>query len=207
MKILIVSDSHGHNEYLDDLIRDNKDVDLFLHAGDAEVPAYTIYPFRVVKGNCDYIYDMEKEFIIPTPFGNLLLRHKGDATEKYLKDHEVKIYVYGHTHIKTCKKKNNICYINPGSLVFPRDDVGSYVIIKNNETECFASFINIETKEVMYKYRIYMKDNKGNITSDPNSVEDVKEKEEEKIDKEQFINDIKSLTKEIVKEELGGKGE
>ena len=104
MKILIVSDSHGHNEIIDDLIREHKDVDIFLHAGDSEVPPHTLFPFRVVKGNCDYTFDMEYEYIIPSPFGNILLRHKDDRHIPYLKEHEIKIYIHGHTHVKECYK-------------------------------------------------------------------------------------------------------
>ena len=155
MKVLIVSDSHGHNEYLDDLIREYQDVDLFLHAGDSEVPPHTIYPFRVVKGNCDYIYDMPEELIIPSPFGNILLRHKDNAPIKFIKENNIRIYIFGHTHVKTCIKKNDIVYINPGSLTFPRDDSTSYAILENDEKYCYLSFIDALTKRMVKRFRIY----------------------------------------------------
>lgn len=192
MKVLIVSDSHGHNELLDDLIRENKDVDIFLHAGDSEVPSHTIYPFRTVKGNCDYYFDMQKELIIPSPFGNILLRHKEDASEKYLKEHDVKIFIYGHSHVKCCKKKNDICYINPGSLTYPRDEQTSYAILENDEKECFCTFYDLETKQILNKYRIYLRDpnNKDSLSA---PIEEVKSEKDplENISKEDIIETVR----------------
>ena len=167
MKILIVSDSHGHNEIIDDLIRENKDVDIFLHAGDSEVPAYTLFPFRVVRGNCDYIYDTEMEYVIPSPFGNILLRHKDDRNVAYLKEHEIKIYIHGHTHVKECYKKNGICYINPGSLVYPRDEDSSYAIMESDEKACYLAFYDVETKKFLKAYKIYITDGYGNYIDAP----------------------------------------
>ena len=167
MKILIVSDSHGHNEIIDDLIRDNKDVDIFLHAGDSEVPPHTLFPFRVVKGNCDYSFDMEYEYIIPSPFGNILLRHKDDRKLPYLKEHNIKIYVHGHTHVKECYKKNGICYICPGSLVYPRDEDSSYALLTTDEKNCYLSFYDVDTKKFLKAYKIYIKDGYGNYVDAP----------------------------------------
>ena len=130
MKILIVSDSHGHNEIIDDLIRDNKDVDIFLHAGDSEVPSYTLYPFRVVRGNCDYTFDMPIEFIIPSPFGNILLRHKDDRPTSYLKEHDIKIYI----GFKPCKVKpyftivQKVLLLTLTKLIANRTETKTYLV-------------------------------------------------------------------------------
>ena len=174
MKILIVSDSHGHNEIIDDLIRDNKDVEIFLHAGDSEVPDYTLYPFRVVKGNCDYTFDMPLEYIIPSPFGNILLRHKDDRHVPYLKEHDIKIYIHGHTHRKECYKQNGICYINPGSLVYPRDENASYAILNSDEKNCYLAFYEVETKKFLKAYKIYISDGHDKYIDAP-TVEDKSE--------------------------------
>lgn len=204
MKLLIVSDSHGHNELLDNLITDYKDVDIFLHAGDSEVPSHTLYPFRVVKGNCDYYFETPKEYIIPTPFGNLLIRHKEEGNEKYMKDHDIKFYVYGHSHVKACKKKNGICYINPGSIVYPRDGEASFVILEIEEEDAFVTFIELETRRTIKKYHVYM--------GDPNT-QPVEEKEEIKdpmanhsiedvIGALQNSEELRQEIKDVVKEEI-----
>ena len=201
MKVLIVSDSHGHNEYLDDLIRENQDVDLFLHAGDSEVPPYTIYPFRVVKGNCDYIYDMPEELIIPSPFGNILLRHKDNAPIKYIKENDIRIYVFGHTHVKACIKKNDIVYINPGSLTFPRDGEASYAILDNDEKYCYLSFIDALTKKMIKRYRIYEYKNRD-LAKENDQISHEEGIFRDSEAKKDLVEEIKpqSLSKEQIKE-------
>ena len=193
MKILIVSDSHGHNEIIDDLIRDNKDVDIFLHAGDSEVPSYTLFPFRVVKGNCDYNYDTPMEYIIPSPFGNILLRHKDDRHLPYLKEKEIKIYIHGHTHIKECYKKNGICYINPGSLVYPRDEGSSYALLTSDEKNCYLAFYSVEDKKFLKAYKIYVSDGNGHYIDAPTI--------ESKTELEQMYETLEEMHFNALKEE------
>ena len=85
MRILLVSDSHGEKEILDQLIIRWPDVDLYLHAGDSLQEARSIYPFRTVRGNCDFYYDLQNELIIPTPFGKILMRHNKCGHEYMVK--------------------------------------------------------------------------------------------------------------------------
>lgn len=158
MRILIISDSHGNNEPIDELIRVQDNIDLYIHAGDAECQEFEIYPFRTVKGNCDFYFDMQEQIIIPSPFGNILVRHKPDLKPEKLKELEIKTYVYGHTHVKECVKRNGICYLNPGAISYPRDEQSSYVILEDNEKEMFATFFDLETNKKLKKYRIYVKE-------------------------------------------------
>jgi len=102
---------------------------------------------------------MEENFILPSPFGNILLKHKPDASPSFLKKNDIKIYVHGHTHIKACYKKNDIVYICPGAISDPRDDgIPSFIILENNEKEMFCTFYNIETGKEIKKYRVYVKE-------------------------------------------------
>lgn len=196
MKILIVSDSHGHNEIIDDLIRDNKDVEIFLHAGDSEVPPHTLYPFRVVKGNSDYTFDMVEQYIIPSPFGNILLRHKeNDIKKDFLIKNNIKIVVFGHTHVKTCISKNDICYINPGSLAYPRDEGTSYAILENEEKECFLTFYDAETKKEIKKYHIYLRDPNNKVEP----IEEIKENKSNNLIKGLSRKEISDTIKEEIK--------
>lgn len=190
MKILIVSDSHGHNELLDDLIRKYKDVDLFLHAGDSEVPPHTLFPFRVVKGNCDYYFELEKEYIIPSPFGNILLRHKEDAHEKYLQDNDIKFYIHGHTHVKSAYSKRGICYIDPGAICYPRDTCASYAILDSEEQESLVTFYRLEDHKELKQYRVYMGVPKKEETKKETSL------------KETLINTAETAVREAVMEEI-----
>lgn len=157
MRILLVSDNHGDRDVLDQLIIHWPDVNLYLHAGDSLLEAKSIYPFRTVRGNCDYHYDMDDELIIPTPFGNILMRHKDDVTTKYLKDHNIRIFIYGHTHVRSCVQRNDIAYINPGALCNPRDGVASYAILENNAEDVFVTFYALEDHKPLQRFRVYVK--------------------------------------------------
>ena len=75
MKILLVSDSHGHEQILKDLYRQYPKMDLYLHAGDSALDISSIYPYISVRGNCDY-YPFDDRYLVYTPVGYLLMKHK-----------------------------------------------------------------------------------------------------------------------------------
>ncbi len=155
MRILLVSDSHGNQDVLDQLIIRWPNVELYLHAGDSQQEAQAIYPFRTVRGNCDYHFDMNEELMLPTPFGNILMRHKDDLTTKYIKENDIKVFIFGHTHVRCCMQKNGIAYINPGSLVEPRDEIASYAILENTKEDVHVTFYSLEDHKPLKRYKIY----------------------------------------------------
>ena len=81
MKILLVSDSHGHNEILKNLVRQYPNMNFYFHAGDSQSSPYEIAPFISVKGNCDYDEDFMDHIKINTPYGNLYMTHKPLITQ------------------------------------------------------------------------------------------------------------------------------
>ena len=92
MKILLVSDSHGNNEALDLLTKNYPNMDIYLHLGDSESDEFSIYPFRSVKGNCDYFGDFQNYLVIPTPYGNLFAQHKPTPNSELLRANQAKIF-------------------------------------------------------------------------------------------------------------------
>ena len=54
MKVIIVSDTHYHNECLNELQNQYKDADYFVHCGDLEDNADDYPGWLFVCGNCDY---------------------------------------------------------------------------------------------------------------------------------------------------------
>ena len=135
MKILLVSDSHGNNEALDLLVKNYPDMDIYLHLGDSESDEFSIYPFRAVKGNCDYFGDFQDYLVIPTPYGNLFAQHKPTPNSKLLKANDVKIFCYGHTHVRFYEEVNGIICINPGAISFARDKYDYSFAILNITSE------------------------------------------------------------------------
>ena len=134
MKILLVSDSHGHNEILKNLVRQYPNMNFYFHAGDSQSSPYEIAPFISVKGNCDY-NDFPKErdcllegFKIHLEHGNAL--NFAINPEHYIKEKDCDIFLFGHTHQKYVNKIGKTYVFNPGSIARPRDgEKGSYLIL------------------------------------------------------------------------------
>ena len=147
MKILLVSDTHGNNEALDYLNKQYPNMDLYIHCGDSESDQYSIFPFRSVKGNCDYFGDFLEHLIIPTPFGNMLVQHRPNPDVSLLRKYHVKIFAYGHTHRRKFEKESGIYIINPGAISFARDKYDySYCLLTIDKEKLDVEFHTLDEK-------------------------------------------------------------
>lgn len=145
MKILLVSDSHGNNEALNLLLKTYPKMDLYVHCGDSESDEFSLYPYRAVQGNCDYAWDYPSYLVIPTPYGNMFVQHKPIPNSALLHQYNVKIFAYGHTHIRKYNIEQGIVCINPGSISFARDKYdGSYAIVDIEKDKLNVEFHTIE---------------------------------------------------------------
>lgn len=144
MKILIVSDSHGNQDTLDQILLQNPRMDLYLHAGDSLQNPYTLKPFISVKGNCDYDINLLENIKLKTPYGFLYMQHKPYFSSNVLNDDNIKIFISGHTHIRQFKKIDNKYFINPGSIAFSRDPLGpSYCILTIDKDNVDCQFYDL----------------------------------------------------------------
>lgn len=204
MRILLISDSHGNNEAVDELIVKWPDVDLYLHAGDSESHPSSIYPFRVVRGNCDYSFDMQEELLIPTEFGNILVRHKKEVTQKRLEKDNIKVFIYGHTHVPECVKRKGVAFINPGSLAYPRSEYGqTYMILELSKENIDVTLYSYETHEPLKRYRVRLVE--PALEDNPELKEELEDINEE-MDNEETVeevpvddDEIEALKKQITK--------
>ena len=186
MRILLISDSHGNNEAVDELIAKWPNVDLYLHAGDSECHPRSIYPFRVVRGNCDYSFDMQDELLIPTGFGNILMRHKKEVTTKKLENNDVKVFIYGHTHVPECVKRKGVAFINPGSLAYPRSEFGAtYMVLDMSKNLIDVKLYAFENHKLLKRYHVSLIE----VVKDP-------KQEEEEI---QAKSDLEELEQQLAK--------
>lgn len=97
----------------------------------------------LVGGNCDNDFDKSKiNHKINDPYlflevSNLKIMAAhgyNKPIDKILEDAksiEADIFIYGHTHVKYLKKRENIIILNPGSTSLPRDNIHSVAIIEN----------------------------------------------------------------------------
>ena len=145
MKILLVSDSHGNNEALNLLLKQYPKMDLYVHCGDSESDEFSLYPYRAVQGNCDYSWDYPEYLVISTPYGNMFVQHRPLPNSELLRKYNVKIFAYGHTHVRKYSIEQGIVCINPGSISFARDKYdASYAILDIDEKEVKVEFHTIE---------------------------------------------------------------
>ena len=133
MKIGIISDTHGNKQCMDEAISYLMDCDLIIHAGDnfsdsKYIHSATKVSMMAVKGNCDFD-NVEDELIFDIEDKNIFLCHGDKYSVKYgleqleekAKEVEANIVIFGHTHTPLCIEKDNILYINPGSVSIPRN--------------------------------------------------------------------------------------
>lgn len=134
MKIGIISDTHGDMKSIEKAILYLKECDLIIHAGDSIDDAEYIHyatdiDVKSVKGNCDlYGIDGEYELIFEVDNKRFFLCHGHNYDVKYglkylyslAKDNQIDIVIFGHSHVPLYKKLDNILFINPGSLSYPR---------------------------------------------------------------------------------------
>ncbi len=144
MKILLVSDSHGNNAALDEIALKHPHMDLYLHAGDSQSTSYLITPYTSVAGNCDYYDDFPEHMLLPIPGGNLWIQHYPNIDINLLKENNIKLFLYGHTHRRDFHVLEGITFVNPGAISFERDDYPlSYAIIEIDEKDIKVNFYSL----------------------------------------------------------------
>ncbi|PRO64929.1 metallophosphoesterase family protein [Alkalicoccus urumqiensis] len=160
MKVLIMSDSHGWQEEVQEIIhRHHEEVEGIIHCGDSELSASSeaINRTAVVRGNCDMDSSMPEERV--ETFGDLrffishghLLNVK--TTEMNLvyraAETDADVVCFGHTHQPAAVENDGRILINPGSMRLPRGrEEGTYVILEKQENGITVQFYTMEGESV-----------------------------------------------------------
>lgn len=124
MKILITADMHGNLELLDKI---KESYDIHIDAGDTLIPEHVLDIKRIisVKGNSDYYSNLPMERLLTYDDKTFLVLHGHNFDVKYglerlinyAKLKKVDYCIYGHTHIQSIFTKDDITFINPGSII------------------------------------------------------------------------------------------
>ncbi len=136
MKVLIVSDTHGHEENLKRVLDENGMPDCLIHLGDSEsgeqaIQSLVTCPTYMVAGNCDFFCRLPKVQIIDLGSSRILLTHGhyyyvSVGTRDLVEEARVNgcnVAMYGHTHRPVLDQSDpELTILNPGSLSFPRQD-------------------------------------------------------------------------------------
>lgn len=157
VKILIVSDSHGWKTELANVINRHRDeVNYIIHCGDSELEgdAKQLKGVNVVRGNCDWGTDFPEDAMIQITDDILLYATHGHhynvkmtyAPLSYRAEEVgARLVCFGHSHVATTFKENDVIYINPGSLRLPRNrKEHTYCLCTIDKNSVDVTFYSIE---------------------------------------------------------------
>lgn len=143
-KILIVSDTHGYNETLWQVIKKEKPFDKLVHCGDFEgspsmLEAQVDCDVHIVAGNNDFGGGLRPMCTFSIGRHKVVLVHGHKyrlwsdlSSLSYLAmENDADIVMFGHLHIPVVETIDGITLINPGSLTYPRQSphVPTYIIM------------------------------------------------------------------------------
>lgn len=144
MKILIVSDTHGRDQYLARTIQKVSPIDLLIHLGDFAgskdyIKSIAPCPVEMVCGNNDFFISLPKEKIISIGDYSVFLTHGHKYGVYYgtehiknaARDRQADIVMFGHTHVPVIDLSGDVWAVNPGSMALPRQRGGipTYIIM------------------------------------------------------------------------------
>ena len=125
MKVMIISDTHSHEENLEKILQEEGMPDHLIHLGDSEKGEH------MVAGNCDFFSNLPKTQIIEIDGQRILITHghyyyvsvgTRDLVEEAKVNH-CTIAMFGHTHKPFVDQSDpELTVLNPGSLSFPRQE-------------------------------------------------------------------------------------
>lgn len=153
-RIVVVSDSHGNQQILKDILLCHPHADLYLHLGDSEESLQNIYPFISVKGNNDYFIEEETKIVTIDDLKIYMTHgHKMHLSKENMVAranlHHCNAFFYGHTHVPFYEYYKGIYLLNPGSLAYPRSSYGkTYAIIDLIQDHT----VNVEIKSLEKNY-------------------------------------------------------
>jgi len=143
MKLVVMSDSHGYDERVREVLKKEKGADYFIHLGDLCSDVRLFPQIIFVRGNNDYDYDMPEMLV--SEFGGIRFLmvhghrvsyfHRADDLAALGAKNHCQVVLYGHSHVFDDQMINGIRLLNPGSLMYNRDreDIGYYVIEINEK--------------------------------------------------------------------------
>lgn len=130
MRILVISDSHGHSQNVSWAIEQESAAKYIVHLGDGErdmEPHLFAYPNKTIiqiGGNCDYSSFNPSSQLFIAEGKRIFATHghpyyvKSGLTSLYFaaKEKDAELVLYGHTHNPHLEIYNGLTFLNPGSL-------------------------------------------------------------------------------------------
>lgn len=152
-KIVVMSDSHGFHEMIDEVKNRETDGDIYVHCGDSEAPTEMMRHWRTVKGNNDWFSDFNDKIIFQVEDLKFLVMHGhrfgySDRESRMiyaLQENECDVLLSGHTHMPMYKDVDGYVLINPGSTTLPRGgSPRSYCVIYVDGDQLSVKFKDLD---------------------------------------------------------------
>lgn len=151
LKLLVMSDTHGDNAIIRQVVAANPEVDAIFHCGDSELPAndQALKGIHVVQGNCDLEGTFPEEKTVDVEGTRIYITHghlfrvKSTLMPLKYRAEEVgaDLVLFGHSHLLGTEKDGDVLFLNPGSLKLPRGrHEKSYSIIRKETGKWRVSF-------------------------------------------------------------------
>ncbi|MDD8048666.1 MAG: metallophosphoesterase [Thomasclavelia sp.] len=174
MKVMILSDSHFLNKHdLLEILHQQK-CNYYIHCGDIYMPfeGLGMTSFYNVRGNNDG-HQIPIELNLEIDHLNFYVTHGHlydvdftlDNLLDYAKDNNKDVVLFGHTHRPTYEIIDDIIFINPGSLSFPRGKYRkpTYAIFDTQSKN--VTFYDASTGEMCDPFTKENKEKKGSFFS------------------------------------------
>lgn len=144
-RIMIVSDTHRKTANLAEAIALEGTLDMLIHLGDIEgdedvVAELAKCEVKIVAGNCDFVTQLPREMEIELAGKKVLLAHGNyylvtidlQMLRQECIDRNIDIAMFGHTHKPLIQVEDEITFINPGSISYPRqfDKHCTYIMLE-----------------------------------------------------------------------------
>ena len=156
MRIIVISDTHGREYKLRDILADQPEAEVLICLGDGVKGVESLmeeYPhikFYAICGNCDVAPHLKEYDILKIAGKQLLIAHGHTygvkfGLEKFLNTAcvlGVDMALYGHTHVPHNEYLDGLHILNPGS-VGKGDPKCSYVTIDIVKGQIFQNIVKI----------------------------------------------------------------
>ncbi len=137
-----MSDSHGRNINVQDILEREKDADFYLHCGDLCSDPRQFPNVYFVEGNCDYNPEMPEYRVVECGKYRIFMTHSDGMWNRQYElaklavKKKCQIVCYGHTHVPVIEEYKGLWLVNPGALSYNRDgsEIG-YVVIDIEDTD------------------------------------------------------------------------
>ncbi|MFA5467312.1 MAG: metallophosphoesterase [Candidatus Izemoplasmatales bacterium] len=165
MKFLVFSDNHRNREYLQEMLKNHKNIEVVISLGDSEMSEAELTVLGVfgVRGN--YPFEPRFPYELNLEFGGVrfLFVHghlyNVKNTLSNLVDKaialDVDIVFYGHTHVAKISDHEGVILVNPGALSSSRSAYPpSYALIETKEQEVVIKIIDSRSESTILEKSI-----------------------------------------------------